>query len=101
MYMSTKTEQNKICIDCKNEFSIDSGDLLLYQKIGLKIPEQCFECRIKQYGAFWIFGKFRKGISALSGESLITVLPEKTRYPIYTLHEWHSDKWDAMDYGMD
>jgi len=47
-----------------------------------------------------MFGKFRKGKSDLSGESLITVLPE-SRYPIYTLTEWHSDKWNAMDYGMD
>jgi hypothetical protein len=28
-------------------------------------------------------------------------LPEKTRYPIYTLHEWHSDKWDPMNFGRD
>jgi hypothetical protein len=48
-----------------------------------------------------MFGKFRKGKSDLSGDNLITILPEKTRYPIYTLLEWHSDKWDAMDYGQD
>ena len=72
--MNTKTEISKthsqgsvsvICIDCKNKFTIDPGDLLLYEKIGLKIPDQCFFCRLKQYSAFWAFGKFRKGLSDL------------------------------------
>ena len=101
MYMNTKTEINKICVDCKAEFKIDSGDLILYEKVELKIPEQCFFCRMKQYCAFWPFGKFRKTTSALSGENFITVLPVDSRYPIYKSHEWWSDAWDPMDYGQD
>src|SRR3989338_7923745 len=98
--MSTKS-QVKICVDCKNEFEIDSGDLNLYEKVGLKIPEQCFFCRLKQYAAFWVFGKFRKGVSNLSGESLITVLPSTARYPIYKSHEWWGDAWNHIDFGQD
>ena len=101
MYMNTKTEENKVCIDCRNEFIIDSGDFILYEKVGLKIPEQCFFCRLKQYAAFWVFGKFRKSTSDFSGESLITVLPSKPRYPIYKSHEWWSDSWDPMSYGQE
>lgn len=97
--MSTKTE-NKTCVDCKKEFTIDSGDLVLYEKVGLKIPEQCFECRVKQYFIFSIFGKFRKGVSDLSGESLITVFPNNPRYPIYKSHEWWSDSWDPLKFGQ-
>lgn len=95
-----KTE-TKICVDCKNEFTITNEEFSLYEKVGIELPLICFFCRIKQHLSFWMFGKFRKGKSDLSGENLITVLPEKTRYPIYTLHEWHSDKWDALDYGVD
>src|SRR3989344_724732 len=91
----------KNCADCKNEFTIDSGDFILYQKIGLKIPEQCFFCRLKQYSAFWVFGKFRKGVSDLSGKSLITVMPANARYPIYKAKEWWSDAWDPMKFGRD
>ena len=100
MCMNTKSQVNKICADCKNGFIIDSGDLDLYKKVGLTIPEQCFECRVKQHFAFSVFGKFRKGVSALSSENLITVLPEKSRYPIYTSHEWWSDAWDPLSYGQ-
>ncbi|OGI86472.1 hypothetical protein A3A05_02885 [Candidatus Nomurabacteria bacterium RIFCSPLOWO2_01_FULL_41_12] len=98
--MNTKTE-TKICVDCKNEFEISSGDLNLYEKVGLVIPEQCFFCRTKQYLAFFIFGKFRKGISDLSGESLITVLPNNLRYPIYKSHEWWGDGWNPMNFGQE
>lgn len=99
--METKTEITKVCIDCNEEFIIDSGDLILYKKVGLKIPEKCFMCRIKQHFAFFTFGKFRKGTSALSGESLITVLPNNPRYPIYKSHEWWGDDWDPMSFGQD
>lgn len=98
--MSIKTE-SKTCENCKNEFTIDSGDLNLYEKVGLKIPEKCFDCRLKQHFLFSVFGKFRKGVSDLSGESLITVFPNNPRFPIYKSNEWWSDDWDPMLQGQD
>jgi hypothetical protein len=73
----------------------------LYEKIDLVPPTECFECRFKQHFNFSVFGKFRKGASDLSGESFITVLSEKSRYPIYKSREWWSDAWDPMGYGQD
>jgi len=99
--MSSKTEITKVCIDCNEEFTIDSGDLDLYEKVGLVLPSKCFECRMKQYFIFSIFGKFRKGVSNLSGESLITVLPNNPRFPIYKSHEWWGDGWDPMEHSQD
>ena len=101
MSMNTQTEINKVCADCKKEFTIDSGDLILYEKIGVVVPDICFFCRIKQHLAFFAFGKFRKGTSSLSGESLITVLPNNPRYPIYKSHEWWGDGWDATDFAQE
>lgn len=100
MFMNTKTE-NKICEHCKQNFTISEEEFSLYEKVSIELPTLCFFCRIKLHLSFWMFGKFRKGKSDLSGESLITVLPEHSRYPIYTLNEWHSDKWDPMTYGID
>lgn len=98
--MENQNEKRK-CEHCGVEFSISDGELNLYKKVDIELPTICNFCRIKIHLSFWMFGKFRKGVSDLSGESLITVLPEKTRYPIYTLNEWHSDKWDAMDFSQD
>ena len=94
-------QEIKNCEHCGKEFTLTEGELSMYEKVGIELPKICFFCRVKQHLSFWYFGKFRKGKSDLSGQSLITVLPEKTRYPIYTLNEWHSDKWDAMTYGQD
>ncbi len=95
--------QNKkrICEHCGKNFTISEDELRMYEKVGIELPVICFLCRMKIHLSFWLFGKFRKGKSALSGENLITVLPENSRYPIYKLNEWHSDKWDAMDFGFD
>jgi hypothetical protein len=97
----SQNQENRICEHCGKDFSITEGELSMYEKVGIELPTICFFCRIKQLLSFWWFGKFRKGKSDLSGEGLITVLPEKNRYPIYSLHEWHSDKWDAMDYRQE
>ena len=67
---------NKTCEHCGSEFLITEGELSLYKKVGIELPTICFFCRVKQHLAFWMFGKFRKGKSDLSGESLITVLPK-------------------------
>src|SRR3989344_3730573 len=98
--MNTKT-LNKPCEHCGETFNISNEELNMYEKVGIELPMLCFFCRTKLHLSFWMFGKFRKGKSDLSGKDLITVLPEKNRYPIYTLTEWHSDKWNAMDYGVD
>ncbi|MEI8175209.1 MAG: hypothetical protein WCG28_04640, partial [bacterium] len=99
--MSIKNQKARVCEHCGQNFSIIEEELVLYKKVDIELPRICFFCRVKQHLSFWMFGKFRKGKSDLSGDSLITVLPEKARYPIYPLSEWHSDKWDAMDFGMD
>jgi hypothetical protein len=74
-------QEIKNCQHCKKAFIITEEELSLYEKVGIELPTICFFCRIKQHLSFWMFGKFRKGKSDLSGESLITVLPEKNRYP--------------------
>lgn len=89
------------CQNCKNQFEITLDEKALYDKIGIPTPGECFKCRMQHLFAFWMFGKFRKGKSDLGGQSLITILPAKTRYPIYTSHEWFSDAWDPFSYGRE
>lgn len=101
MNIMSQNQENRICEHCGKNFSITEEELSMYKKIEIELPTICFFCRAKQHLSFWMFGKFRKGKSDLTGESLITVLPEKTRYPICTFKEWHSDIWDGIDFGKD
>ncbi|MCX6757332.1 MAG: hypothetical protein NTZ44_00380 [Candidatus Nomurabacteria bacterium] len=93
--------ETRNCKYCKTQFEITEREMSMYEKINLMIPDICVPCRWKQHMAFWPFGKFRTGVSDLSGERLITVLPANARYPIYTSKEWWSDAWDAMTHGQD
>lgn len=91
----------KECLYCKSNFEISDRENTMYEKVGVSIPDICSHCRWKQHMAFWPFGKFRVGKSDLSGEKIITILPENARYPIYSSKEWWSDEWDVMSYGVD
>ena len=91
---------NKICEHCNKDFIITDMEQSLGQKIGLELSTLCSNCLLKQHLSFWLFGKFRKCKSDLSGDNLITVLSENSRYPIYSLKEWHGDKWEALDFGI-
>jgi len=91
----------KVCEHCGSDFTLNKEELSMYEKVGIELPSICFFCRVKLHLSFWLFGKFRKGKSDLSGESFITVLPGKNRYPIYTSSEWFSDSWEGMDFGQD
>ncbi len=93
--------ETRVCAYCKENFTIEDRELLMYGKVDLVIPDICRTCRWKQHMAFWPFGKFRSGTSDFSKEKFITVLPEKARYPIYLSKEWWGDGWDAMDYAKE
>ncbi|MBI2121571.1 MAG: hypothetical protein HYT98_00460 [Candidatus Sungbacteria bacterium] len=96
--MQSETKQ---CQSCKKEFRIEPEDFAMYEKQGIPSSDKCPVCRWKYLLAFWVFGRFRIGKSALSGKQIITVLPENTSFPIYDREEFISDKWDPMTHGQD
>jgi len=93
--------QTKVCQNCKNDFVIEPDDFAFYEKLGLPSPVLCPLCRTKYLLAFWVFGRFRIAKSALSGKTIITVLPKSVPFPIYDRTEFVSDAWDPLTYGKD
>jgi len=94
-------QETKICQSCKNDYVIEPEDFQFYEKLDLPAPEMCPICRWKYLLAFWVFGKFRIAKSALSGQTIITVIPESAPFPIYDREEFVSDAWDPLIYGKD
>ncbi len=78
-----------------------ADDIPFYEKMDLPLPAMCPTCRFKYLLAFWTFGRFRIAKSALSGKTIITVLPESVPFPIYDRAEFVSDDWDPLTYGKD
>jgi len=94
-------EQTKKCEKCDQNFDILADDLPFYEKMDLPLPDMCPTCRWKYLLAFWVFGRFRIAKSALSGKTIITVIPESAPFPIYDRAEFVSDAWDPLTYGKD
>jgi hypothetical protein len=91
----------RVCQNCKKDFTIEPDDFVFYEKFDLPSPVLCPYCRWKYLLAFWVFGRFRIAKSALSGKTIITVLPESVPFPIYERNEFVSDAWDPLTYGKD
>lgn len=92
-------EQTKQCEKCKQNFAILADDIPFYEKMDMPLPSMCPYCRFKYLLAFWTFGRFRITKSALSGKTIITVIPESAPFPIYDRTEFVSDAWDPLAYG--
>ena len=93
--------ENKICQNCKKDFTIESEDFSFYEKIKVPPPTFCPKCR---YGRRGIWRKVRslfRGKDTLTGKEIFTSVPPQSGIPIYELDYWLSDKWDPMDYGKD
>lgn len=89
------------CEKCNKNFDILADDIAFYEKLDLPLPVMCPYCRFKYLLAFWVNGRFRITKSALSGKTIITVLPESAPFPIYERSEFVSDAWDPLSYGTD
>jgi len=94
-------ENKRICESCKKEFVPTADDLVMLARLDLPPPSECVRCTWRHMLAFWVFGKFRKTESALSGKRIITCFSESARFPIYARDEWISDAWDPLVYGRE
>src|SRR3989344_6034454 len=89
-----------LCATCGREFKYNPGLADILKQFDVATPSECPFCIWKHLLAFWVFGKFRKTTSALSGTSIITTFPESVPFPLYDHEEWISDAWDPMQYGV-
>lgn len=94
--MKSETRQ---CQNCKKQFTIEPEDFQLLEPLDVPAPEKCPVCLWKHLLGFFVFGRFRKTKSALTGKNLITAISEKAPFPIYAREEWNSDEWDPMQFG--
>ena len=93
--------ETKNCQNCHNDFTIEPEDFQFYERLDLPLPTLCSYCRWKHLLAFWVFGRFRKTTSALSGKTIITTFPESVKFPLYDRNEFVSDQWDPLRCGLD
>ena len=89
------------CQNCKAEFTIEPDDFNFYQKIKVPAPTFCPECRMQRRTVFRNERTLYRRKCDLCNNAIIAMYPENTSFPVYCYTCWISDKWDALEYGMD
>ena len=92
---------NKICQNCKAEFTIEPADFLFYEKIKVSPPTWCPECRLVRRICFRNERTLYYGVCGLCGKKEITIYNPKSNFTIYCHDCFYCDKWSQLDYGMD
>ncbi|MFA6585572.1 MAG: hypothetical protein WCS86_00195 [Candidatus Paceibacterota bacterium] len=93
--------ENKICQNCKQDFTIEPEDFNFYEKIKVPSPTFCPLCRAQRRFAFRNEKKFFRTKSAFSNKDIFSLLPKESQRKIVTEEEWHGDTWDAMEYASE
>ena len=93
--------QNKICQNCKKDFTIEAEDFNFYEKIKVPAPTLCPECRQQRRYAWRNERTLYRRNCDLCEKSTVTVYSPNKPYKVYCNECWWGDNWDFADYGRD
>ena len=97
--MSSDKSENRICQNCKKEFTIEPDDFGFYEKIKVPPPTWCPECRRQRRFAWRNERTLYKRPCNLCKENFISMYPVNVIFPVYCRECWYSDKWDPATHG--
>lgn len=92
-------KEERICQNCKQNFTIESEDFDFYKKIEVPPPTFCPECRMKRRAAFMPARTLFRRMD-YAGKDILSIFPPNASFPIFDEKMWWSDVWDPLDYGM-
>lgn len=101
-----KKSENRICQNCKKEFTIEPEDFLFLKKVAGTGPEIlpptfCPYCRMLRRMVFGNLSSFYKRKCDSCGEVVIGLYPSGGETKMYCNPCWWKDNWDGTEYGMD
>ena len=98
--MSQKSE-NRICQNCKKNFTIEPDDFRFYEKIKVPPPTFCPECRLIRRLTFRNERALYKRKCDLCQKDEILMFSSESPFKAYCFSCWWSDGWDGVAYGRD
>jgi len=93
--------ENKICQNCKNNFTIEPDDFSFYEKIKVPPPTFCPECRLQRRLAWRNERALYKRKCDLCQKNIIAMYPKSAPFPVYCRECWFGDDWDPTSFGRD
>ncbi|HEV7702037.1 MAG TPA: hypothetical protein VGO63_01160 [Candidatus Paceibacterota bacterium] len=91
--------ENKICQNCKKDFTIEPDDFGFYEMIKVPPPTWCPECRLMRRLNWLSYRILYKRKCDFTGENIITFYHPDVPGKVYRQDIWWSDKWDPKSYG--
>jgi len=98
--MNNKKE-NRICQNCKQNFTIEPEDFAFYEKIKVPAPTFCPECRFQRRLAVRNNRVFYKSECVLCKKGILSLYNKNSPFTVYCRDCWLSDQWNPLDYGRD
>ncbi len=101
---------NQNCVHCSAPFEITDDDLNFYEKVSpvfnntrykIPPPTHCPHCRQQRRLALSNEQNLYPSQCHLCKKNTLTSYSPASNQPIYCRDCWHSDKWNANDYGQD
>lgn len=98
------------CKHCQSSFEIRPEDLAFYdemspvfsgKKFSIPPPTLCPDCRWQRRMSFRNERTLYLRKCDLTGKSMVSMYHAETTFPVYSILEWISDKWEPLDYGRD
>ncbi|MFA4975525.1 MAG: hypothetical protein WC839_02170 [Candidatus Paceibacterota bacterium] len=98
--MEYKSE-NKICQNCKKDFTIEPEDFNFYKKIKVPPPTWCPECRLINRLINIIERTLYNDICDNCDKKIVSHFAPETPNKVFCSSCWWSDCWDGTQYGKD
>ena len=89
------------CKECKSAFEIPEMEKAFLKKVNLPEPIKCPDCRRQRRFAWRNERRLYHRKCDLTGKQIVSIYSPDKPYKVYDQHEWHSDKWNALEYGRD
>ncbi len=94
-------EENRICQNCKNDFTIEPDDFGFYEKIKVPPPTFCPECRMIRRMTWRNNRSLHKRNCNLCNQPIITMYRDDGDFPVFCNPCWWGDGWDSKSYAVD
>lgn len=91
----------KKCTDCRQPFDFAPNETKLYEELEVPLPTLCPACRRQQRLLFRNFFHLYHRTCSLTGKKIISMYRDDAPHPVYDIHEWWSDRWNALDFGQE
>jgi hypothetical protein len=93
--------KNRICQNCKKDFTIELDDFSFYEKIKVPPPTFCPECRLIRRLSWRNEKSLNHRECGLCKKKVLSIYNDNLENIVYCANCWWGDNWDAGDYSVD